>query len=216
MKKMLQSILVIAACFSVSNLSAFVPPPDMMKLYEGRKAMAFGSDKTSEVYIFTDWSSQDSVKLEPVLEAIAPQLMKSAKIYFMTKETPDTENLNIANFSALGRNPKNLEQYFKIRKVLFQLAAEKKNPTVEDIKAAVKPLNATYAPLKKEFTDILVKLNRVVNGVMQVKQYPTMVLYNLANSTSKTITVPSEMTQANVLKELDNLKVPKATPSAAT
>jgi hypothetical protein len=206
MNKILHNFLFAFAFFSFSHAYGFVPSDEMVKLYQGRMAMAFGNSCPIEVYIFTDWNSPESLNLDPVLEAMLPEIVKNAKVYFMDKELADSENLSIANLSILAGNPKDFSQYFKIRKALFQLSAKKKNSSVGDIQEALKAININYQPLTKELTDILMKVNKGTNMALEVTQYPTIIIFNNDNSLQKRITTVEEVTQANVMKAIDEVK----------
>ena len=125
------------------------------------KSLAFGDTKSStEVYILTDWFCPACRAVEPEILKGARKAMRQAKVIFVDYPIhPETYNYIPYNLSFIVREK---EKYLRIREALAILARKTKEPTPEDVQAAVSPLGVKYVQLN--YAD-------VVAG-MQLFQHP--------------------------------------------
>jgi uncharacterized membrane protein len=157
-----------------------------------------------EVYVFSDWLCPMCLKIEPAIESVFPALGKKAKIQFIDKPIhPESMNFVPYHISFLiNEKPK----YLQIRKALFSLAKKNRNPSLDDIKAAVAPLGVTYKQLSfMEVTQTMGKA-QALSTLYKVNATPTIVIVNTTTKKTKTLVGGSEITGENLLKAVKNLE----------
>jgi uncharacterized membrane protein len=165
---------------------------------------AFGTnDSNIEVYIVTDWFCPACRAIEPTIERMAPQVMKSARLFFVDMDIhPESLNFVPYNLSFMVNNKSN---YFEIRKALHKLAINTKKPTTAQVEEAVGSLGVKYTQL--DFTDID-SGRRFFEGVtknFKVTQTPTVVVANRKKLNAKKF-VGGEITETNILKAISDLQ----------
>ncbi|HWR58846.1 MAG TPA: thioredoxin domain-containing protein, partial [Thermodesulfovibrionales bacterium] len=102
-------------------------------------------DSPVEVFVMTDWFCPFCVKAEQEIEKVIPVVRKKAKIFFV--DVPihqETLNYMPHNLSLLTYEK---DRYIELRKALLILTKKTKEPTVEDVREALKPMKAVYKPL---------------------------------------------------------------------
>jgi hypothetical protein len=150
-----------------------------LNLYMGKQ------ESKVEVYFFSDWLCPFCSKAEDAMEAVYPTLTRKARILFVDKIIHQ-EALNFVPYDlsfALHEKAK----YLQLRKVLFSVAQKTKNPSYDDIRAAIAPLNVTYRQLS--FLEVTQEMAYFQNLAAQyrVVSTPTMVVRN--SRTTKTVTL---------------------------
>jgi hypothetical protein len=116
------------------------------------QSIAFGQeDSNSEVYIVTDWFCPNCRIAEPEITKGAQLAMKRAKVFFVDYPIHrETLNFIPYNLSFMVREK---GKYLRIREALDALSRKTKEPTPEDVQAAVSPLGVKYVPLN--YVDVL-------------------------------------------------------------
>lgn len=157
MKKFI-NIIVLTLCCCL--LQSFQVTPEQQKLYQVRLSMAFGDRITDkEVYLFTSWNDEATAKLEPFIEKLAPEIVKTSRLYFMDTVLEDTRTT--ANLNYLINVKKALPEYFTFRRTLINKLGHDSEPQANDILAAgQKIVSTTYKNMK-------------------ITQTPTLLIYNL-------------------------------------
>jgi uncharacterized membrane protein len=157
-----------------------------------------------EVYIFSDWLCPMCIKVEPSLEAAMPQIEKRAKILFIDKPV-HKESMNFVPYHLsflVNEKPK----YVQLRKALFELARINKNPSLQDVQAAITPLGVTYKQLS--FMDVSQSMAQAqaLSTEYKVTGTPTVVVLNNSSKKSKTLVGGKDITAENLLKAVKSLE----------
>jgi protein-disulfide isomerase/uncharacterized membrane protein len=157
-----------------------------------------------EVYLFSDWFCPVCVKIEPVIEALYPTLLQKARVTFVDKAV-HPEAMNFVpyhiSFAALEK-----DKYLQLRRALFAVASKTKNPTPDDIKAAIAPLKVTYRQLSfMEVTQQMGKFQALAEQ-FKVTATPTMVITNSKTNKTKTLVGGGEITTDGILKALKSVE----------
>ena len=157
-----------------------------------------------EIYVFSDWLCPMCIKVEPALEAVFPQLEKKAKVYFIDKPV-HKESMNFVPYH-LSFLVNEKAKYLQLRKVLFDLAKNNKNPALEDVKVAVAPLGVTYKQLNfMDVSQMMAKAQSLANEY-KVTGTPTIVVLNNSSKKSKTLVGTKDITADNLLKTVKALE----------
>jgi hypothetical protein len=217
MKKYYTLFLCALTLSTHSMLFSISMTKEQVQQYQAGKALGFATTQsTFEVYFFSDWQSDGCRKLEPVIEAMAPEIMKHARVFFINAPKPETQNINQVNILYLLDNQKNLQNYLKMRAALFTLGAKTANPTVDAIKEALAPLGINYNPSqndaeKKAFDLGLFATQSLIRN-LHMDEAPTVIVYDLKQSQQKKLIGAAAITQASVLGAIDELKKSQAQP----
>jgi uncharacterized membrane protein len=157
-----------------------------------------------EVYLFSDWFCPSCIKIEPVIEALYPTLLQKAKVTFVDKAIhPEAMNF-VPYHISFAANEK--DKYLQLRRALFAVASKTKNPTLDDIKAAIAPLKVTYRQLSfMEVTQQMGKFQALAEQ-FKVTATPTMVITNSKTNKTKTLLGGGEITTDGVLKALKSVE----------
>jgi protein-disulfide isomerase len=161
-------------------------------------------DSPLEVYFFSDWLCPICVKVEPVIETAYPSLSQKAKMNFVDKIIhPESVNFVPYHLSFLA-NEKG--KYLVLRKTLFGVAQKTKNPSFDDIKAAIAPLGVTYKQLS--FMDVTQQMNTAQKLAEQFKvtATPTLVIRNTKTGKVKTLVGNSDITAEKLAKAIKELE----------
>ena len=157
-----------------------------------------------EIYVFSDWLCPMCIKVEPVLEAVFPQLEKKAKVYFIDKPVHQ-ESMNFVPYH-LSFLVNEKAKYLQLRKALFDLARSNKNPSPEDVKVAVAPLGVTYKQLSFMDVSQMMAKAQALATEYKVTATPTVVVVNSSSKKSKTLLGSKEITAENLLKTVKTLE----------
>lgn len=168
-----------------------------------KNQIAFGNVNSGiEVYVFTDWACGGCRAVEPTLEALAPKIMKKAKLSFIDQEVhPVTLNFIPYNLSFMINNK---SKYFELRRALTKLALQTKEPTDEQVEALAKKLGTQYKQLN--YADVQIGTKYFENLVKQlnVEGTPSIVIISKNNKKGKKLEGAEEITEANIMKAIDS------------
>ena len=167
---------VVLSGFACGFLVAFfgVAKPDA-------QAQAFNiwlgkADSPAEVYVITDWFCPGCRKAEPEIEVAVKSVLKQARVVFVDFAIhPETTNFSPYNLSFQIHEK---EKYLQLRAALLGVALKTKNPSVEEVQAAVAPLGVRFRQMP--LSDIMAGIN-LYNGLIKsvgATQTPTVVVRN--------------------------------------
>jgi uncharacterized membrane protein len=157
-----------------------------------------------DVYIFSDWLCPICVKVEPDLEKTLPQLEKKAKIFFIDKPVHQ-ESMNFVPYH-LSFLINEKTKYLQLRKALFDLAKTNKNPSLQDVQAAIAPLGVTYKQLSFMDVSQAMAKSQALSTEYKVSGTPTVVVVNNSSKKSKTLIGGKDITAENLLKALKSVE----------
>jgi len=168
------------------------------------QSIAFGpADSNAEVYIVTDWFCPSCRIAEPEIMKGAQLAMKRAKVVFVDYPIHrETLNYIPYNLSFMVREK---GKYFRIREALDALSRKTKEPTPEDVQAAVSPLGVKYVPLN--YVDVLTGTQYYISLMQKYKVSgtPTVIVTDSGTGKTKTLSGSTEITSDNILKALDEV-----------
>jgi protein-disulfide isomerase/uncharacterized membrane protein len=195
-----KSVLILLAFLAGMGISATgLSKPDAFAAGLSVKSLAFGdTDSSSEVYIVTDWFCPACRAAEPEILKGARKAMRQAKVVFVDYPIhPETLNYIPFNLSFIVREK---EKYLQIREALATLARKTKEPTPEDVQAAVSPLGVKYVPLN--YADVLagVQYFSTLVNKLKVPGTPSVVVQDSRTGKTKTLYGISDITSDNILK----------------
>jgi len=157
-----------------------------------------------EVYIFSDWLCPICIKIEPVLESVLPQIDKRAKIHFIDKPV-HKESMNFVPYH-LSFLVNEKQKYMQLRKALFQLAKNNKNPSLQDVQGAIAPLGVTYKQLSFMDVSQMMAQSQALSTEYKVTGTPTVVVVNSSSKKSKTLVGGRDITAENLLTAVKSLE----------
>ncbi len=163
------------------------------------KSLAFGDEESStEVYMITDWFCPACRVAEPEILKGARKAMRKAKVVFVDYPVhPETFNFIPYNLSFIVREK---AKYLEIREAMAALAKRTKEPTPEDVQAAVSPLGVKYVPLN--YVDVMAGMQYFSALVKKFKVPGTPSVAVLDSRTGKTKTLYGilEISSDNIMK----------------
>jgi protein-disulfide isomerase len=182
---------------TVSGIAKTAAAEGELNLYQGKQ------NSKLEVYLFSDWLCPFCANVEEVVESVYPALSGKAKILFVDK---------IIHQDAVNFVPYHLSfaayekaKYFPLRKALFALAKKTKNPSYDDVKAAIAPLNVTYKQLNfLEVTRQMASFQKLAEQY-KVTQTPSMVIRNGKTKKMRTL-VGGEINRDLIMKTVKELE----------
>lgn len=165
--------------------------------------IAFGNlNSPIEVYVFTDWACGGCRAMEPHLEAMAPKIMKKAKLTFVDQEVhPSTLNFIPYNLSFMINNK---QKYFELRRALTRLSLETKEPTDAQVEALAAKLGTQYRQLNYADVQMGIKYFEHLVAQLNVEGTPTIVIISKDNKKGKKLEGAEEINEANVLKAIES------------
>jgi Vitamin K epoxide reductase family/Thioredoxin len=172
---------------------------------EGKLNLHLGKqESTLEVYFFSDWLCPFCANVESVMESVYPDLSHKAKILFVDKIVhPDAMNFVPYDISFEAHEK---GKYLQLRKALFTLAKSTRNPTYEDVKAAVAPLKVTYRQLSfLEVTQQMAVFQKLAER-FKVTSTPTMVIHSARTNRTVTMIGNGQITKDNIMKAVKELE----------
>jgi protein-disulfide isomerase len=169
-----------------------------LDLYAGKK------ESKIEVLFFSDWFCPYCSKVEEAVEAVYPDLSKKTKILFVDKVIHQ-ESLNFVPYH-LSFEAYEKAKIMQLRKALFSVAQRTKNPSYDDIKAAIAPLGVTYRQLS--FLEVTQQMGNAQKLAEQYKvvSTPTMVVRNLKTGKTTTLVGNGQITPAGIMKAVKDLE----------
>ena len=195
-----KTVLILLAFLAGMGISARgLSKPDAFAAGLSVKSLAFGdTESSSEVYIVTDWFCPACRAAEPEILKGARNAMRQAKVVFVDYPIhPETLNYIPFNLSFIVREK---EKYLQVREALATLARKTKEPTPEDVQAAVSPLGVKYVPLN--YADVLagVQYFSTLVNKLKVQGTPSVVVQDSRTGKTKTLYGMSDITSENILK----------------
>lgn len=158
-------------------------------------------DGAVEVFIMTDWFCPACQKVEQEIEDLIPEVGKKAKIIFVDIPIhPETLNYAPHNLSFLMYEK---GRYLELRKALLNLTKKTREPSVEDVREAVKPLNVTYKPLSFLEATKGIKYYSTVASEFKVSATPTVVIRGKKTGKVVKLVGMKEITGDRILKAID-------------
>jgi hypothetical protein len=126
---------LVGFALTFSGIAKEEASASQLNLYMGKQ------DSKLEVYFFSDWLCPFCAAVDGVMETVYPSLSKKARILFVDRIIHQ-ESLNFVPYDlSFAVNEK--AKYLQLRKTLFSVASKTKNPSYEDINAAITPLSVT-------------------------------------------------------------------------
>jgi protein-disulfide isomerase len=160
-------------------------------------------DSPVEVFIMTDWFCPACRKAEQEIEKVLPDLGGKAKIIFVDVAIhPETLNYSPYNLSFLTYDK---DKYMELRKALIELAKKTKNPGIEEVQQAIRPLNVTYKPLS--FLDATkgIRYFDSLAREFKVNATPTVVIRNAKTNKMTKFVGFRDVTEANIRKAIEEI-----------
>lgn len=173
-----------------------------------KENIAFGNpDSKVEVYVFTDWSCPACRSIEPILEEMAPKVMKVARLTFVDNPIhPETLNFTPYNVSFMINNK---DKYFQLRNALTTLSEDTKAPTDKQIEAIAAKAGAKYKQLSYSDVALANKYYSHLIKQLDVEGTPTVVVVNKETQKGKKLPGAQKITEENVMKAINAfLKTP--------
>ncbi len=162
-------------------------------------SLAFGEEGSStEVYLITDWFCPACRAAEPEILKGARKAMRQAKVVFVDYPVhPETFNFIPYNLSFIVREK---AKYLEIREAMATLARKTKEPTPEDVQAAVSPLGVKYVPLN--YADVMAGMQyfSTLLKKFKVPGTPAVAVFDSRTGKTKTLYGITEITSDNILK----------------
>jgi uncharacterized membrane protein len=193
--------LVVVACFVGFMLTcigvekkAAAAGPD---IYLGKQQSA------TTVYVVSDWFCPVCRKVEPELERLYPELAASARIAFVDMPVhPETANYTPYNVQFMIHEK---AKYPLLRHLLADLSNNVRNPTFEQVQAAVAPQGVTLRP--PNFMEIMdgVKLFESLCRGFGVRATPTVVIDNPKTKKRKLLVGSREITRQAILAAIEEV-----------
>jgi protein-disulfide isomerase len=157
-----------------------------------------------EVLVFSDWLCPVCVKVEPAIEAAFPALEKRARILFLDKPV-HREAMNFVPYH-LSFLVNEKGKYLQLRRALFELASKNRNPSLDDVKAAVAPLGVSYRQLSFMDVSQLMGAAQALSTQYGIKGTPTVVVVNSQTGKRKTLVGGKEISRDNLIKAVQELE----------
>ncbi len=160
-------------------------------------------DSQIEVFIMTDWFCPACAKAEQEIEKVVPAAGKKAKIIFVDVAIhPETLNYSPYNLSFLTYDK---NKYIELRKALLGLTKKTKDPSVEEVRQTIMPLNVTYKPLSFLEATKGIKYFDSLTKEFKVSATPTVVIRNTKTNKMTKLVGFRDITEANILRIIDEL-----------
>jgi predicted DsbA family dithiol-disulfide isomerase/uncharacterized membrane protein len=195
------SILAVAL-FSFMVTFSGIAKPDASA---SQLNMSVGNQQSKlEIYLFSDWLCPVCVKVEGVIESVYPTLSHKAKITFVDKIIhPEAANFVPYHLSFAAHEK---DKYLQLRKALFALAQKSRNPTNDDVMAAVAPLKIVYKQLS--FLDVtqLMAVSQKRAEQFKVTSTPTMVIRNSKTGKNRILVGSTEITPDLIMKAIKDVE----------
>jgi uncharacterized membrane protein len=198
------AVILLAFLAGIGTASLGLEKPDAFASNLTPEMLSFGlADSTRTVYIVSDWFCPACRVAEPEIIKGARAAMKRSKVIFVDYPIHrETLNYIPYNLSFMAREK---EKYLQIREALAGLARRTKEPSPEDVQAAVSPLGVKLVPLS--FSEVLVGTQYHMSVVqkLQVQATPEVVVTDSRTKKTKKLTGSREITSENILKAIGDV-----------
>jgi len=156
-----------------------------------------GKTKSSTiVYFVSDWFCPGCRKIEPSVEKMFPDIARLAKVSFVDFPIhKETLNFTPYNLQFLYFEK---DKYIPLRRALGELALKTKNPTPEQVQAAVAPLGVKLRQVN--YADILygMQSNLTVYRGFNLNSTPSVVVTNTRTKKTKIMVGDNQITEQAV------------------
>jgi protein-disulfide isomerase len=195
---MVVSALLLGFALTMTGIAKPAAADSKLNLYMGKQ------ESRIEVYFFSDWFCPFCAKVDEAIEAVYPALSQKAKILFVDKIIHQ-ESMNFVPYH-LSFAVHEKGKYMQLRKALFAVAKKTKNPSYDDIKAAIDPLKVTYNQLSfLEVTQQMTAFQKLADQY-KVVSTPTMIIRNTKTNKIKTLTGNAEIKPDLIMKAVKELE----------
>ncbi len=211
MKKLASKLIVVFFAFAAGmtvSVAGMKKPDAFSAALAGfsAKSVEFGdANSGSEVYVVTDWFCASCRRAEPEIAKGATLAMEHSKVVFVDYPIhQETLNYIPYNLSFMIREK---GKYLRIREALATLALKTKEPTPDDVQAAVSPLGVKYVPLN--YVDVLAG-TQFFNSLVQrlkVPGTPSVVVLDVRTGKAKTLTGGEALTADRIAQALSEVSV---------
>ena len=197
-----KTMLILLAFLAGMGITAMgLKKPDAFAAGLPVRSLSFGDEESStEIYFVTDWFCPACRAAEPEILKGARKAMRQAKVVFVDYPIhPETFNYIPYNLSFIVREK---AKYLEIREALAALARKTKEPTPEDVQAAVSTLGVKYVPLN--YADVVAGMQyfSTLAKKFKVPGTPSVVVLDSRTGKTKTLYGSSGITSDNILKAL--------------
>ncbi|MFZ4856650.1 MAG: thioredoxin domain-containing protein [Desulfuromonadaceae bacterium] len=194
--------IVVVVLFSFIVTFSGIAKPDAVA---GQLNLSLGNQQSKvEIYMFSDWLCPVCVKVEGVIEPLYPTLASKAKLFFVDKIIhPEATNFVPYHLSFAAYEK---DKYLQLRKALFAVAQKTKNPTNDDVMAAIAPQKIAYKPLS--FLDVTQQMGNSIKLAEQfrITSTPTMIIRNSKTGKMKVLAGSGEITSALIFKGIKEVE----------
>jgi thiol-disulfide isomerase/thioredoxin len=189
---------IVGFSLTFSGIAKEEASASQLNLYLGKQ------DSKLEVYFFSDWLCPFCAGVDSVMESVYPSLSKKAKILFVDRIIHQ-EALNFVPYDlSFAVNEK--AKYLQLRKALFSVAQKNKNPSYEEIKAAITPLHVSYKQLSfMDVTNQMAEFQKLAEE-FRVNSTPTLVIRNAKTKKLLTLAGNDQITSKSIIKAVSELE----------
>lgn len=153
-----------------SRIYPYAPIPQMSSdPYLGNPESHF------DIYVIEDFLCGNCEKAELRLEETVKALSPYARIVFVEYPYPNSQNFYRYDMSFLAYEKEN---YFRIRKNLFEVGKKTKSPNIADISLVAAENQTTYRPLSEQEVVAWTRYWNEIIAAFDVRQIPSIVLFN--------------------------------------
>lgn len=169
-----------------------------LNLYQGKQ------DSRLEIYLFSDWLCPFCARTETAIEAVYPTLSRKARFLFVDKIVHQ-EAMNFVPYD-ISFAVHDKGKYLQLRKALFNLAQRTKNPSYDDVKAAIAPLKVTYRQLS--FLEVTQQMGAFQKLAEQFKvtSTPTLIVRNGKSGKMRTLVGNTQITPDGIMKAVQEVE----------
>ena len=199
LRKVITVVLVFSAGFFLAyrGMEKGDAEESLPKIFLGKQ------DSSVEVFIMTDWFCPACQKAEQEIEKATPALEKKAKVFFVDVPIhPETLNYTPYNLSFLSYEK---SKYMELRKALLGLTKKTKDPTPDDVKEAIAPLNVAYRQLSFMDATRGMKFYESISREFKVSATPTVVVRDTKTGKVAKLVGIKEISETNMMKAVDQV-----------
>lgn len=199
MKNFLKFLATTAVMVAIGATAAFV---GVKSEAEAAAPSPYLGDVKSPitVYFISDWFCPVCRKIEPEIEKIYPEVAKQARVAFVDfavhKETLNYTPYNL-QFLTYEKS-----KYMQLRKVLNDLSYKTKNPSAEEVQAAVAPLGVKLRQVDYADTLYGMQLNLTITRGFGVTATPTVVVANSKTNKNVKLVGGTEINRQAILNAI--------------
>jgi protein-disulfide isomerase len=195
---LLMATFLVGFALTFSGMAKEEATAGQLNLYMGKQ------DSKLEIYFFSDWLCPFCARADEIVESVYPNLAKKARILFVDKIIHQ-EALNFVPYD-LSFATYEKAKYMQLRKALFSVAKRTKNPSYDDISAAIAPLKVTYRQLSFMDVSQAMAMFQKMGEQFKVTSTPTMVIRNTKTGKMKTLLGDAQITPEQIMKTVKELE----------